>query len=466
MKFNFTQGEGIIVQFVFEEDSDSKSIYFTGKSGEIFPVNEENKILVGLGKKEDFDKEQLKSASYKLGRFIGDKEINNIKFSSENVDKLEDKNYLFAIIEGLYLSSYNFDYYKSEKDKFNLENIYFALNYSNVEELENEVREFVNLLDSQLLARDLVNKRSNDIYPETLAKECVDNLSNKNVTVKVYDKEKIEELGLKAFLAVARGSENEPKFIVMEYLNGGEEKPLVFVGKGLTYDSGGYSIKPTDGMFSMNSDMGGSATVIGALNAIATNELKVNVVGIVAACENMISGRSYKPGDIIESLGGKTIEIDNTDAEGRLTLADAVYYGVDTYNPSVIIDLATLTGACLVALGERYTGVVTNSDVAFDVLQEAADLSDEKIWKLPNDPAFKELYKSKVADLKNTGGRLAGTITAGQFVGEFVKDTDWIHMDIAGTAYFSADFGNYQKGATGIHVKTLYNFAKKYSKEK
>ena len=251
----------------------------------------------------------------------------------------------------------------------------------------------------------------------------------------------------------------------MEYLNGNEEKPLVFVGKGLTYDSGGYSVKPTPGMFSMNSDMGGSGSVIGAMKAIAKNNLNVNAVGIVAACENMISGGSYKPGDVIDTLAGKKIEIDNTDAEGRLTLADAVYYGADNYDPAVLIDLATLTGAVLIALGERYTGIVTNSDKAFNALQVAADEANEKIWKLPNDPAFKDLFKSDVADYKNAGGRFGGTITAGQFVGEFVKDVDWIHMDIAGTAYYSQEFGNFPKGATGIHVKTLYNFAKNYSKE-
>lgn len=465
MKFNFNDGEGLIVHFGFEEEFNEKSIFFKGKKGETFPIEENNKILVGLGKKDEFTTEELKSASYKLGRFIGNKEINSIKFSEENLNNLENKKYLFSIIEGLYLSSYNFDYYKSEKEKFNLENVYFNLSNSDTEELEKDVEEFLNVLDSQLIARNLVNKRSNDIYPETLAKAAVDTLSNSNVNVKVYDKKQIEELGLKAFLEVAKGSENEPRFIVMEYFNGSNEKPLVFVGKGLTYDSGGYSIKPSDGMTTMNSDMGGSATVIGALNAISKNNIKVNVVGIIAACENMISGKSYKPGDIINSLAGKTIEIDNTDAEGRLTLADAVYYGADKYDPAVLIDLATLTGACLIALGERYTGVITNSDTAFNLLQEAADKSNEKIWKLPNDPAFKELYKSTVADFKNTGGRLAGTITAGQFVGEFVKDIDWIHMDIAGTAYFSSDFESYQKGATGIHVKTLYNFAKKYSNE-
>ena len=454
MKFNFTQGEGIIVQFVFEEDSDSKSIYFTGKSGEIFPVNEENKILVGLGKKEDFDREQLKSASYKLGRFIGDKEINNIKFSSENVDKLEDKNYLFAIIEGLYLSSYNFDYYKSEKDKFNLENIYFALNYSNVEELENEVREFVNLLDSQLLARDLVNKRSNDIYPETLAKECVDNLSNKNVTVKVYDKEKIEELGLKAFLAVARGSENEPKFIIMEYLNGGEEKPLVFVGKGLTYDSGGYSLKPRTGMVSMKYDMSGAANVLGMLKTLVDQKKEVNVVAVLALAENMVKGNANRADDVVIAKNGLSVEISNTDAEGRLVLGDAVTEAV-TYEPVVIMDFATLTGAVIGALGESRTGIFTNQ-----IEEYKKEKVGEKLWHLPMDESDEAAVKdTPIADILNSNLRpFGGASFAAAFINQFTEGYPWLHFDIAGTSQFTKSNPYGPKAASGVMIRTVVDY--------
>lgn len=465
MKFHFRDNEGVSIKFIFEDKADAKSIYFEGKEGEIFPIESENKILVGLGKQEKFNLDKLVSAAYTLGRFIGKRDIKSLKINNDTLDKIDNKKYFFSVVEGLYLSSYNFDHYKSEKDNFNLENVSFNVPDLDNDETKEELDELIKVLEGQYLARNLVNLRSNDIYPETLAEEAKKNLSDLGVKVKVFDKEEIEKIGLKSFLEVSKGSAKEPKFIVMEYLNGNDEKPLVFVGKGLTYDSGGYSVKPTSGMSTMNSDMGGSGTVIGAMKAIASNGLKVNVVGIVAACENMISGDAYKPGDVIGSLSGKTIEVDNTDAEGRLTLADAVYYGADKYNPAVLIDLATLTGAALVALGERYTAVVTNSDRAFEALQVAADEAREKIWKMPNDPDFKELYKSDVADFKNSGGRFAGTITAGQFVGEFVKDVDWIHMDIAGTAYYSANFGNYPKGATGVHVKTLYNFAKNYSKE-
>ena len=318
----------------------------------------------------------------------------------------------------------------------------------------------LNVLDAQFFARDLVNLRSNDIYPETLANKANERLSELGIEVKIYEEDEIREMGLTAFLEVARGSANRPRLIVMEYMNGGDEKPLVFVGKGITYDTGGYSLKPTTGMLTMNCDMGGSATVIGAMEAIAKNKIKTNVVAIVAACENSISGNAYKPGDIIKARNGMSIDIANTDAEGRLTLADAVNYGVDTYKPSMIIDLATLTGAVLIALGETYTGVVTNNQEAFDLVQKAANEANEKIWQLPNDDFIRTYNKSDDADIKNSGGRYAGSVTAGQFIEAFVEDYPWVHLDIAGTAYLSAPQGLNQKGATGVHVKTLYNLAK------
>lgn len=467
IKFHFKESDELIIEFAFENKEEKNFVFFEGKLGEVYPLENDKKILLGLGKKEEFDLEKLTNAVYKLGRFLKDKEVDAINFSSKSFEDLDNADYILAIVEGLILSTYTFDFYKNEKDKYNLKDVYFDLDYSKVDsKIDDLVNELEKVLESQFFSRDIINMRSNTIYPEVLADKAVEELSTLGVEVKVYDKTQIEELGLKAFLEVAKGSDKDPRFIVMEYLKGGDEKPLAFVGKGLTYDSGGYSIKPTVGMDTMNSDMSGSAIVTGAISAIAKNKLNANVVGIVAACENLISGKAYKPGDVIDSLSGKKIEIDNTDAEGRVTLADAVYYAADKYDPEILIDIATLTGACIVALGERYTGIITNSDTAFDALQSAADKSNEKIWKLPNDPAFKELFKSEVGDYLNAGGRQAGTITGGQFVGEFVKDVNWIHMDIAGTSYLSKEYGAYPKGATGVHVKTLYNLAKDYSSKK
>lgn len=455
MIINFNDSKKNLVKFTFKDDFSNE--FFDGSIGEVFPDLNSNLIYLGLGVKENFDREIFKEAVYKLGRFFLNKEIREISFDDNSLE-LDKEDYIYNIVNSLILAGYNFDYYKSEKTKYNMENINLPASFNSYEK---NMEELVKVIDAQSFARDLVNLRSNDIYPETLANKAKEELSKYGVDVKIYEEDQIREMGLTAFLQVAKGSDNKPRFIVMEYLKANDDqKPLVFVGKGLTYDSGGYSIKSSDGMKEMNSDMGGSATVIGALKAIASNNLKVNVVGIVAACENSISGRAYKPGDVIKARNGMTIEVDNTDAEGRITLADAVNYGVTEYKPQMIIDLATLTGAVLVALGETYTGAITNNQQAMDEVLKAAKETDEKIWQLPNDNFLRKYNNSEVADIKNSGGRLAGSITAGQFVGAFIEDYPWVHLDIAGTAYLSKAQGPYQEGATGVQVKTLYQLAK------
>lgn len=455
MKINFNDSKKNLVKFTFKDDFSNE--FFDGSIGGVFPDLNSNLIYLGLGEKEHFDREIFKEAVYKLGRFFLNKEITEVSFDDNSLE-LDKEDYIYNIVNSLILAGYNFDYYKSEKAKYNIENINLPASFNSYEK---NMEELVKVIDAQSFARDLVNLRSNDIYPETLANKAKEELSKYGVDVKIYEEDQIRQMGLTAFLQVAKGSDNKPRFIVMEYLKANDDqKPLVFVGKGLTYDSGGYSIKSSDGMKEMNSDMGGSATVIGALKAIASNNLKVNVVGIVAACENSISGRAYKPGDVIKARNGMTIEVDNTDAEGRITLADAVNYGVTEYKPQMIIDLATLTGAVLVALGETYTGAITNNQQAMDEVLKAAKETDEKIWQLPNDNFLRKYNNSEVADIKNSGGRLAGSITAGQFVGAFIEDYPWVHLDIAGTAYLSKAQGPYQEGATGVQVKTLYQLAK------
>lgn len=455
MKINFNDSKKNLVKFTFKDDFSNE--FFDGSIGGVFPDLNSNLIYLGLGEKEHFDREIFKEAVYKLGRFFLNKEITEVSFDDNSLE-LDKEDYIYNIVNSLILAGYNFDYYKSEKAKYNIENINLPASFNSYEK---NMEELVKVIDAQSFARDLVNLRSNDIYPETLANKAKEELSKYGVDVKIYEEDQIRQMGLTAFLQVAKGSDNKPRFIVMEYLKANDDqKPLVFVGKGLTYDSGGYSIKSSDGMKEMNSDMGGSATVIGALKAIASNNLKVNVVGIVAACENSISGRAYKPGDVIKARNGMTIEVDNTDAEGRITLADAVNYGVTEYKPQMIIDLATLTGAVLVALGETYTGAITNNQEAMEQVLKAAKETDEKIWQLPNDNFLRKYNNSEVADIKNSGGRLAGSITAGQFVGAFIEDYPWVHLDIAGTAYLSKAQGPYQEGATGVQVKTLYQLAK------
>lgn len=460
MKVQYSKQNKNQVIFVFEEGNTNP--FFKAKLGEILASPEEGHIKLGLGKRDDLCKDKFQKAVYDLAKFVIKEELKELTFDNLNIP-FEASKFEEYVIESVSLANYNFDYYKKEKST-KIETINFTEHLENASD-DLEVSRQLNVLDAQTFARDLINLRSNDLYPETLAEKVAEKLENQDVDVKVYDENQIRELGLTAYLEVARGSDNPPRFIVMEYLKGKEsQKPLVFVGKGITYDSGGYSLKPSDGMKTMHGDMGGAGTVIGAMDAISANELPVNVVAIVAACENAVSGHSYKPGDVIKARNSMTIEVDNTDAEGRITLADAVNYGATEYKPEMIIDLATLTGACLVALAETYTGAVTNSQETFDKVLAAAKESNEKIWQLPNDDEIRKYNESDVADVKNSGGRYGGTITAGQFIENFVEETPWVHLDIAGTAYLSKPQGLYDTGATGVHVKTLYNLAKKYSK--
>ena len=459
MNFKFNDSKKNLVKFAFKAESDNA--FFDGAKGSVLPVLADDTILLGLGEKDKFCKMTFKEAVYKLGRYLAGKDVSEISFEKSDLD-LDDRDFVLGIVEAIKVSSYNFDHYKSEKCENKLETINLPADLS---QYEKDINELLDTLSGQFLARDLINLRSNDIYPETLASYAKDELSDLGVNVKVYEEDEIRNMGLTAFLEVGKGSANKPRFIVMEYLKGkDDQKPLVFVGKGITYDTGGYSLKPSEGMKTMNSDMGGSATVLGAMKAISKNKLNVNVVGIVAACENSLSGSSYKPGDVIKARNGMTIEVDNTDAEGRITLADAVNYGATEYKPELIVDLATLTGAVLVALGETYTGAVTNNEEVFEKVMVAAKESDEKIWQLPNDDFLRTYNDSEVADIKNSGGRYGGSITAGQFVGAFVEDYPWVHLDIAGTAYLSKSQGLNEKGGTGVHVKTLYQLAKSYSK--
>ena len=268
---------------------------------------------------------------------------------------------------------------------------------------------------------------------------------------------------MKAFLEVAKGSVHKPRLIVMRYMgNENSDERVGLVGKGLTFDTGGYSLKPSTSMDTMKSDMGGAAAVIGTMQALAKNKVEKNVVAVVAACENAISGGSYKPGDIIGSMAGKTIEVLNTDAEGRLTLVDAVTYIIEKEKVDKVVDVATLTGAVLVALGTEVTGVISNNDEFYDELIVAARRSGEKFWRLPNDKCYKKLYKGDFADLKNTGGRYGGSITAGMFIGEFVQDKPWLHLDIAGTSWSDSGNDTTPKGGTGAPVSTLYELVVKH----
>lgn len=469
MKFNIAKQGGIKARLVYEDTIEGEYLthlkekeLFSGKAEEVYYTLDSDlkaRLFIGLGKEEKIDFEVLRKTFFKVAGELLKNKAGEVELNIPKLNNLCNYRIASAIAEGMLQAAYKYDRFKSErKDVPEL-----IVNYNPIKGKEHRaekgVNEAVKLMEAVCLARDLVNQPANVIYPETLAQTAKDKLESKGVKVSVYGKKEIEDLKMEAFLSVARASAKEPKLIVMEYYNNPEsDEKIALVGKGLTYDSGGYAIKPADSMVDMFCDMGGAAAVIGAMHALADLEARVNVVGVVAACENMISGDGFRNGDIIGSMSGKTIEIINTDAEGRLTLADAVYYATNNLKAAKLIDLATLTGACAAALGEQVSGAVTNNDEFFAELERANQRAGELVWKMPNIDYYKKMNESKVADIKNRGGKLGGMMSAGLFVGSFLakEDIPWIHIDIAGTAYISEAYGYLKERATGIMVKSLY----------
>lgn len=447
---------------------------FSGKNGQTYTFTREvedriqNVVLVGLGKEETLTLDIVRKAVSKGIRKTKEFKATTVFLKLPKVDTLTVEDMIKNTAIAARIGAYTFDKYKtdSELEAFMDVSIGRCGIKEATPEIEAAITEGNQIADGIVLARNLVNEPANVMYPEVLAEEAVKAGKESGFEVEVHGLEKIKELKMEAFLNVAKGSAKEPRLIVMRYMGNPEQKGeiLGLVGKGLTFDTGGYSLKPSPSMVDMKSDMGGSASVIGAMTAIAKAKLKINVVAVVASCENAISGDAYKPGDIIGSMAGKTIEIDNTDAEGRLTLIDAVTYAIEKENVTEVIDLATLTGACLVALGETTTGVITNNQDFYKELEDVSKYTGEKMWQLPAFDDYRPLYKSDVADLKNTGGRFGGTITAGMFIGEFVQDKPWLHLDIAGTAWTGKQTDLSIKGGTGAPVHTLFELAKKRSK--
>lgn len=476
MNFILEKGGEIDVILAFKEDnsiSNHKELYefitekgiFKGSQGEVYThlnASGEGAIFLGLGDKKKLDFQVLRKSFYKLGKELEKYKLNSAGIKVEKFDDLCYRRTNAAIAEGLLQSQYKFDKFKSDKkNELSLKEIYLEVLEDKKSKVKEGLEEIEILMEGIYLTRDLVNEPAINMYPKALSKAAKENLEELGVKVDVYGREGIEEIGMEAFLAVSKGSEKEPQFILMTY-NGDEssDELIALVGKGLTYDSGGYSLKPSASMAAMHSDMAGSASVIGAMKAIAKSKLKKNVVAVVAACENLISGGAYKPGDIIGSMSGKTIEVDNTDAEGRITLADALYYTATVLKADKIVDLATLTGACVVALGSVTTGAISNDESLMNEINQASNEAGEYICQLPSHDEYRELNKSHLADIKNTGGRGAGAITAGLFLEEFVEDKPWVHLDIAGTSFISKQRGYLPQGATGVPVKTLYHFVK------
>lgn len=441
---------------------------FKGKDSELTVIHTLGKIpakkiiLVGLGKSESFNDEVLRKSSALAVKTANKGKCRTIAFDLlEDVSGLDIHRASQAISEGTLLGLYSFNKYKTNneiKDKY-LNEVYILTKDSN-SKIDEGIATGQALAKGIITARDLVNEPANYLTPTEMANRANEIARNNGLEIDILEREDLEKLDMGCFISVTQGSEQPPKLVVMKY-NGGkkDDEVLALVGKGLTFDSGGLSLKPSAGMEDMKVDMGGAATVLGVMESIGKLKPKVNVIGILGLCENMPSGKASRPGDVVTSMTGKTVEILNTDAEGRLVLADCLGYA-NKLGATKIIDLATLTGACLVALGTITTALITNNDEWLSQLINASNEANEKVWQLPSYPEYEQLIKSNIADLKNTGGRYAGTITAGLFLKAFVGDTPWIHMDIAGTATSDKESAYISRGGTGVAVRSLYYLAK------
>ena len=443
---------------------------FRGKEGEIFEVpsvtDEKTYVFIGLGEEEKVNEESLRLAAFKAAKALSRLKVKKASISLPKFSSMCYKASTKAFVEGLYHGEYGYDVYLSKKNTFSLEEVSLILLEGKEHKITPVLKEIDYVMNGVFLARNLINEPSITMTAEKLANEAKKELASLQVDVQILEKKDCEELGMKAFLAVNKGSTNKPQGIIMRYHGGGDEAPIGLVGKGVTFDTGGYSIKPGPSMMTMHGDMGGAGAVIGAMKAIALNKLEKNVVAVILATDNVISGDAYVPGDIVGSMGGKSIEIHSTDAEGRLTLADAVYYAIKNEGVKEVVDVATLTGACIVALGEFHAGAFTNDDELLARLEVASKEAGEPMWRLPLTKDHHQMIKGDRSDLKNTGGRWAGASTAAAFIEAFVGDTPWVHLDVAGTSDLEKPRGYLPKGATGAPVKTLYYYVKGEKKGK
>ncbi|MEI5677437.1 MULTISPECIES: leucyl aminopeptidase [unclassified Mesorhizobium] len=363
------------------------------------------------------------------------------------------------IAAGILLRSYGFDKYKTKKDdgegKPAAKPAKITIHCADPAAAKKAFADAQAVVDGVILARDLVNEPANVLGPVEFAAHAKE-LEKLGVKVEVLTEKEMKKLGMGALLGVAQGSVRPPRLVVMQW-NGGKakDKPVAFVGKGVVFDSGGVSIKPAAGMEDMKGDMGGAAAVTGLMHTLAARKAKVNVVGIIGCVENMVDGNAQRPGDIVTSMSGQTIEVLNTDAEGRLVLADALWYCNERFEPKFMVNLATLTGAVMVALGQAHAGLFSNNDELAERLTTAGLTTQEKLWRLPLGAEYDKLIDSKNADMKNIGGRFGGSITAAQFLQRFVKDTPWAHLDIAGTAMGSPSNEINQSWGSGYGVRLL-----------
>jgi leucyl aminopeptidase len=418
-------------------------------------------LIVGGGKAKNFSAFELRRLGGAAVRTLKAKSIRQFAFVAPhvNLDALEAAT---AIVEGAFVGNFDPDTYKSDRKDQSIDAL-TVVTSGDQGQLQRAIDQAGIIGESQNFARRLVNEPSNRMTPTMLADEAKKMSAEVGLKCEVYGADKIKELKMGAFWSVAQGSDEPPALIIMRYEPAGaSEKPVLgLVGKGITFDTGGISIKPADGMEKMKYDMAGGAAMIGTMRAIALLKPKVKVIGIVCATENMPSGKAQKPGDVQIAMSGKSIEIINTDAEGRLVLADGLYYARQL-GCTHLVDAATLTGACVVALGYFNAGVFANDDKMYERFSQALHKAGEKMWRMPLDDEYKDMIRSNIADIMNSGGRWGGAITAAMFLKEFAEDTPWLHLDIAGTAWMEDNKPWIAKGPSGIAVRSLVEFARNF----
>lgn len=417
-------------------------------------------LLIGLGNAEKINAQILQEIGAKIVATLQKKNIKKI-YVDLDTDKICQADKICAHIgAGALIRHWKFDQYKTKvKDACPLEEV--ILITPNLEESEKTFKSLEALSEGISLTRHVVSEPPNILYPASMAAKALE-LEKLGVKVEVLNQAQMKELGMGALLGVAQGSIHEPKFIILQWLKGEKDHPpFAVVGKGVTFDSGGISLKSSNGMEDMKYDMAGSGVVLGLLKTLALRQAKVNVIGIMGMVENMPSGSAQRPSDVVKSMSGQTIEVINTDAEGRLVLADALWYTQDRFKPKAMVNLATLTGAIRVALGDEYAGLFSNNDDLAEKLTKAGQAVGEQLWRLPMGEAYDKDIDSDIADMKNTGsGRGAGSITAAQFLKRFVNDVPWAHLDIASVAWQKQDRPLTGKGATAFGVRLLNEFIK------
>ena len=422
------------------------------------PVKVNRIILLGLGKVDKVNGESMRALAGKAVKQCIKKSLPELCIAVPAAEKLnmETLEVLEALGEGAILGNHLFNKYKNEEKPTPLKSVQLLVQPTIAKSNAKQMDRLRTICEGTILARNWVNIPSNDKRPEQFAKSIAQFARKEKLKTTVMDEKMLQQKKMGALLAVAAGSQSKPRMVILEYRPTGGKKTIAFVGKGVTYDSGGINLKPSGSLDYMKSDMSGAAVVAATLMTIAKIKPKVRVVGLIPIVENMPSGNATRPGDIVTSFDGKTVEIGNTDAEGRLILIDAMSYAIETYKPEILVDLATLTGACVVALGEKIAGAFTLDDKLADIIQKSSDKTQERCWRMPLPEDYKELLKSDFADLRNIGNtRWGGAITAALFLSEFVSDTRWAHVDIAGPSYAKKESAYCGAGGTGFGVRLL-----------